>query len=508
MSTVSLWETFTPPPRARVAAPAHFDVVVVGGGITGLTTALLLKQAGRRVCVLEKEQVGSGESAHTSAHLTYVTDLWLSELASRFGEDQAKLVWEAGDAAIDLIERLARDHSIDCGFTRVANHLYSAPTEEKDESKDLRDEQELAVKLGFPAEFLAVGPVAGRPAVRYPNQALFHPLRYIAGLAEAVSGNGSEVYGESEAVAFSDDPLSVTVNDQQITCDDLVIATHVPLTGVKGTLGAMLFQTKLYPYSSYVLHATLPSATIAPGLYNDTDNPYYYLRVHEEDGTRHLVFGGADHKTGQIRDTDTCFAQVESRLTTLFPDAQVRHRWSGQVIESSDGLPFIGEATSHQFIATGYAGNGLTFGTVAAMMARDWLLARPHPLADLLDPSRKKFLSGLASVVAESVDFPYYLIKDRLRPHESDVAAVKPGEGRVLSIDGNHVAVHRRSDNSLVAVSAKCTHLGCLVHWNQGEETWDCPCHGSRFAITGEVIGGPAETPLEAVSVVDGPAAD
>jgi len=501
MSNVSYWSAPSALKYPPVSKSGHFDVLVVGAGITGLTTALLLKQAGKRVCVLERDRIASGETSHTSAHVTYVTDMWLTDLAKRFGEKNAALVWRGGDEAINLIEKISRSHEIHCGFQRVPNFLYSSPLKDKDEVDALREQQVLATELGFPAEFIGDGPIASRPAVRYPNQAVFHPVRYVSGLARAVHGNGCVVHEASAVGTFDEGPRSVTVNDHVISCDDFVIATHVPLTGLRNVMGAMLFQTKLYPYSTYVLHATLPSASIAPGLYNDTGDPYYYLRVHLEDGVRHAVFGGEDHKTGQAGDTDECFLRLEAHMRSFFPDAQVSHRWSGQVIESADGLPYVGNVTDHQQIATGYAGNGLTFGTLAAMMMSSSLLGRDTEWDDLFHPDRRKLLSGLASVVSENIDYPLYLVADRLRPHDTSVAVVKRGEGRILSHNGERIAAHRKQDGTLLTVSAVCTHLGCLVRWNQSEETWDCPCHGSRFLPDGSVLGGPAEAPLEPMTI-------
>jgi len=500
----SLWRIDDAPRFGRGTLPKEVDVVVVGAGMTGLTTAYLLKRAGKRVAVFERERIGAGETGSTSAHLTYVTDLRLSELVGRFGRDRARMVWEGGAQAIDLIERNAETLGLRCRFRRVPGFLcapFAAGGAAPDQSKTLRDEASLAIGLGFDAQYVVRGPVTGRPAVSYADQAQFHPLKYLLGLAAAVDGDGSCVREMAEVGEVLQDPRAVIVNGETVACADVVIATHVPLTGSTGIVSATLFQAKLYPYSSYVIGASVDADAPPAGLYSDTSDPYYFLRVHEEDAGRYAIFGGQDHKTGQAGDTETRFAQLEGMLRQLVSSARLDRRWSGQVIETTDGLPYIGQTADHQFIATGYAGNGLTFGTMAGIMIRDAITGVDNPWRELFDPHRKATSMGaLATLVGENVDYPYYFVADRLRGRAAhSIETVARGAGKVLTIGGRRVACHRTDTGTVVKVSAVCTHLGCLVRWNDAESTWDCPCHGSRFTPEGLVIGGPAESPLERI---------
>jgi glycine/D-amino acid oxidase-like deaminating enzyme/nitrite reductase/ring-hydroxylating ferredoxin subunit len=498
----SLWRAGETPARYRAdQIPDQVDVVIIGAGMTGLTSAYLLKQSGKRVAVFERERIGSGETGNTSAHVTHVTDMRLTALVDRFGRDAARRIWDGGDAAIDLIESNVDACDIRCGFQRVPGFLCSPFTAAagKDDADLLRSEASLARELGFFARYSSPGPVTGKPAVAYADQALVHPLQYLAGLAAAVNGDGSVVCEMAEVGEVMQDPLAVIVNGKTVACDDVIIATHVPLTGSTGLVSALLFQTKLYPHSSYVLGARIDDDALAPGLYFDLSDPYYFLRVHEQQGARYAVFGGNDHKTGQETDTDARFASLELTLMDLVPSAKIERRWSGQVIETVDGLPFIGQTADHQYVATGYAGNGLTFGTLAGMMMRDAVMGLPNPWKELFDPNRKPTSIGaMATGIGENLDYPYYFIADRLRRDRKDgVDSIAPGDGKVLTIGGKPVACHRTSTGTLIKVSAVCTHLGCLVRWNGAESTWDCPCHGSRFTTEGLVIGGPAEAPLE-----------
>lgn len=493
------WQDVALPRFAPIEKDTRCDVVVVGGGITGLTAAYLLKRAGKRVCLLERDRLGGGDTGRTTAHLTQVTDLRLSKLVDTFGRDSARLVWLGGAAAINTIEQLSRAEEIDCDFQRVPGFLHQSLVDDADESESLADDARLAQELGFEANYLPQVPLMKRPGVRFANQARFHPLRYLAGLARAVHGDNGEIFEQSEATDFEDDPRVVKSNGCRIECDYIVIATHVPLVGEGGLIGATLMQTKLAPYSSYAVGATAPRGALPEASFWDTTDPYYYLRIDRRHDHDYAIFGGQDHKTGQADDTAERFERLERLLKQIVPQASVDRRWSGQVVETHDGLPYIGETAERQFAATGFSGNGMTFGTLAAMMACDYVLSHRNPWQDLFDVNRKK-LAGAWDYVKENFDFPYYLLRDRLRPAEGESTRdVKPGEGKIIRIDGKRVACSRDAAGNLTAVSAICTHMGCVVNWNGAESTWDCPCHGSRFRATGEVLGGPAESPLPAV---------
>lgn len=495
MHDESLWRASALPSFPAAPLPSTIDVAIIGGGITGLTTAYLLKRSGKRVAVFERETIGSGDTGSTTAHLTQVTDTGLANLVKQFGDNTARLVWEGNARGIDTIETIVTIEGIDCGFSRVPGFKCAPFFDDSANADELKTDAELAARFGFDARYLDSGPLTGKPAISFPDQGLFHPLRYLAGLATAINGDGSFVFEHAEVSETRDDPLAVVVNGETIACKDVVIATHVPLAGARNLVGAALFQTKLYPYSSYVLGARIDNS-VAPGLYDDSTNPYFYLRVHDTAEGRYAIFGGEDHKTGVEADTNACFNALEERMRQLLPSAQVDRRWSGQVIETSDGLPFIGKTAEHQYVGTGYAGNGMTFGTLAAMMLHDAIIGVAHPLAAVLDPHRKATsLDAMATVVSENARYPFYMIRDRLR-RGGDADSIEPGDGRVVLEHGKRVAVHRTDEGQLIKVSAVCTHLGCLVRWNDAERTWDCPCHGSRFTPDGLVLGGPAETPL------------
>jgi Rieske Fe-S protein len=340
------------------------------------------------------------------------------------------------------------------------------------------------------------------PGVKFSHQALFHPRKYLAALAEKIPGQGSHLFEDSEVSEVQEKPFGVKVGGHLIRCSRIIMATHNPLVGSAGMLGATLFQSKLALYTSYAVGAKLPAERVPEASFWDIAEPYNYLRVERRRDHDYAIFGGEDHKTGQERDTTEHYRRLEARLRRFVPEAVVDHRWSGQVIDTNDGLPFIGELTEKQFAATGFAGNGMTFGTLGAMMAVDYVLERKNPWTDLFDPGRKKLVGGTWAYLKENKDYPYYLVRDWLAAAEgSSLDDLKPGQGKILGLAGKKVAAYRDENGEVSLCSPVCTHLKCIVGWNEGEGTWDCPCHGSRFKPTGEVISGPAEEPLEKISV-------
>jgi glycine/D-amino acid oxidase-like deaminating enzyme/nitrite reductase/ring-hydroxylating ferredoxin subunit len=500
VETTSYWTDSASIPRyPALDRNLDVDVVVVGAGITGLTAAYLLKKAGRRVAVLERRRVGGVDTMLTTAHVTCVTDLDLAELVKSFGRDHAQAAWDAGLAAIAQIDTIVADEEIDCGWTWVEGVKHVAVGQDPArEAERLREEARIASELGFEATYVERAPFVGQPGVVFGGQARIHPRKYLAALAAFVDGDGSFVCEETAADEVVDDPLSVKARGHEVRCQYVVLATHTPLMGKTNLASATLLQTKLYLYTSYVVGGRVAKGTLPDLLFWDTEDPYHYLRIEAQADHDVAIFGGADHKTGQAEDTEACFAKLESAATARIPGLHLTHRWSGQVIETNDGLPFIGETSARQFAGTGYAGNGTTFGTLAGMMAADAALGLKNPWAELFDVGRTKVRGGAWDYIKENVDYPYYMLRDRLvGPEGKSLRELARGEGKIVEVKGDRVAAFRADNGQITTLSPICTHMGCQVDWNTAERTWDCPCHGSRFMPTGEVLAGPAETPLE-----------
>ena len=500
MNTTSYWlATASGRRHPAVAKAMTVDALIVGGGLTGITTAYLLNRAGLSVALVERGRIAQIDTGHTTAHLTAVTDLRLHELVENFGRDHAQAVWDAGAAAIDQIEENVRREEISCEFTRVPGYLH-APREGGDASSDrekFRAEAKLANELGFDVEYLDAVPHMERPGIRISDQAIFHPVKYLQALADRIAGENSFVFEESEAKEFDEKKRRAKVNGHWINYGLVFLATHNPLRGEAGAISAMAFQTKLALYTSYAVGARVPRGSIPRASFWDTNDPYQYLRVHRQGAEDYAILGGEDHKTGQVEETEPRYERLEKALRRTAAEAIVDRRWSGQVIETSDGLPFIGEFSPGQFVATGFSGNGMTFGTLSAMMAADWAARKKNPWSDLFAPARKKIKGSAWDYLTENADYPYYLAKTRLAPAEGEsLSDLAPGEGKILKLKGRKMAVYRDPSGKVEKRSATCTHMGCIVRWNSAEATWDCPCHGSRFRTDGSVISGPAETPL------------
>jgi glycine/D-amino acid oxidase-like deaminating enzyme/nitrite reductase/ring-hydroxylating ferredoxin subunit len=507
MTDIPLWNDTAPLPRfPALETNLTADVVIVGGGIMGLTTARLLAASGQKVIVLERRRCGDGDTGHTSAHLTWVTDLRLTEMRRTFGEDHARAVCDAGVAAITQIDAHVRDLGIDCDFERVPGYLHLPLSDVTSANHtgvaDLERDAALARSWGFGATRLQQVPGANRPGIEFENQARIHPRKYLAGLVQAIQSAGGRIFEDSPVDDVSDTPPRVSVGPHVVSCARVVVATHTPIMGKAGMAASALLQTKLALYSSYVVAGRVAPGRIPDALYWDTSDPYHYVRLQPHRDADIVIVGGEDHKTGQVADTEACFASIEHAARVFAPEMALSHRWSGQVIETNDGLPYIGEVAEAQFSATGFSGNGLTFGTLAAIMAADWVEGRRNPWSELFDVGRTRIRGGLWDYLKENKDYPYYLVRDRLvGPDATSLSAVRPGEGRLVDVNGTRTAAFRADSGALTLLSPVCTHLGCHVQWNRAERTWDCPCHGSRFAPTGAVLSGPAERPLEPSSV-------
>jgi glycine/D-amino acid oxidase-like deaminating enzyme/nitrite reductase/ring-hydroxylating ferredoxin subunit len=470
------------------------DVAVVGGGITGITAALLLKLAGKKVALLEARRVGSGVTAGTTGHLTEAIDTRYHELEKRFGEDEAALVASSSRAAIEQVAHLDARFETRCRFERLPGYLY---TERAEEKSALDEELDCMRRAGLAVAASEVPlPLPVRAGIRLDNQAQFHPLKYASALARRIPGDGSHVFELTRVHNVDEgEPCRLHVaKGPSLRAAKVILATHTPLNQA-------VLQTKVAQYRSYVVSGSVERAP--EGLFWDTDDPYHYVRAYRGDGTTELIVGGEDHKTGIEEHSDPPFERLTAYAAKLGLKTP-RFRWSSQVVEPVDGLPFIGKnaQAEHVYVATGFSGNGLTFGTLAAMILRDACLGASNPYAELYDPGRLKPFTKLSSFLAENVDFPLHLLSDALKaPSGRSLDEIAKDDGKIVRVNGRRIAAYRDPDGRLHTVSPICTHLGCHVAWNAVEKSWDCPCHGSRFGVDGSVLDGPASDPLEKIDV-------
>jgi glycine/D-amino acid oxidase-like deaminating enzyme/nitrite reductase/ring-hydroxylating ferredoxin subunit len=485
------------PSLSRLDTDARCDACVIGAGIAGLTTAYLLATEGRKVLVLDDGPVAGGESSRTTAHLSFVLDDRFHRMRQLHGLRGLKLAAASHAAAVSRIETIVAVEQIDCGFERLDGYLFVPPGDPTDE---LERELEAARAAGVDVEWADRAPMPGLHSgrcLRFPNQGQFHPLRYLAGLAGAITRRGGRIHRDTQVAEVNEErPVRIKTREgREIVADDVVVATNSPIhTRFK-------FHTKQVPHRTYALAARMSPGTAPRALLWDTAHPYHYVRqgFDRERDEDLLIVGGEDHKTGQKDDAEARWDRLEAWARERFPGMEdVAYRWSGQVLETLDGLAHIGRDRDGVYVATGDSGMGMTHGTIAGMLLDDLIVGRENLWARLYDPGRVpiraigEFAKENLNVVAQYAD---YLGKGDVDSFDE----IAPGTGAVVREGLKRVAAYRDDTGALHLRSAVCTHLGCVVAWNHAERTWDCPCHGSRFDPLGRVLNGPAVHALETV---------
>lgn len=466
-----------------------------------MTTAYLAAREGRRVILLERATIGGGETGQTTAHLASAMDDSYHEIERMHGIVGARIARESHAAAIEFIGRIAREEGIDCDHEQLDGYLFLAS---QGDASILTDEREAATRAGFvgaeqlprlPFDFWDSG-----PCLRFPRQAQFHPLHYLRGLTDAAVRVGVRIHTNTEV----SDPLTggspVRVRTRSgpiVTADAAVVATNYPISKWLGIV------PKLAPYRTFVVGMIVPAGAVPRGLYWDTADPYHYVRLAKARSPEEevLIVGGEDHRTGQADDAILRFDRLQAWTRERFPMVgEVLYRWSGQVQEPADAMGYIGPQPGEEnlYVITGDSGQGMTHGTLGAMLVSDLIAGRENPWLHLYDPSR----TGLAApleLARENLSSVSQYRDLLLRSDVGSVDEIAPGSGAVVRRRGAPVAVYRQETGEVVERSALCTHLHCVVRWNTRERSWDCPCHGSRFAPDGSVLTGPATEPLHAL---------
>jgi len=493
------------PEQSSLTGNTHSDVCIVGAGIAGLTTAYLLAREGRSVIVLDDGRIGGGMTERTTAHLSNAIDTRYFEIERLHGEKGARLTAQSHTAAIDRIEAIVNEEGIDCDFGRLDGYLFVPPGDSKDV---LQREVKAAHRAGLSdVEQVGRAPIASFDTgmcLRFPRQAQFHPLKYLTGLSRAIERNGGRIFSGTHASKMEGGAQArvETSNGYVVTADAIVIATNTPVNDI------VTIHTKQAPYTTYVIGARIPRNSVTRAFYWDTADPYHYVRVQgvsAPDGDQYdvLIVGGEDHKSGQADDGDKRHAQLEAWARERFPMIErIEFRWSGQVMESFDGLAFIGRNpgdTKNVYIVTGDSGMGMTHGTIAGILITDLIMGRECPWSPLYDPSRKT-LRAYREYARENINVAAQYVEDYLTGGDVDLPEkIAQGEGAIIRSGMTKSALYRDEQGTLHKRSAMCPHLGCIVSWNRLEKTWNCPCHGSSFDPYGRVLNGPANSDLENV---------
>jgi glycine/D-amino acid oxidase-like deaminating enzyme/nitrite reductase/ring-hydroxylating ferredoxin subunit len=485
------WQrTSRPPEFLRLDGEVDVDVAIVGGGIVGVSAARALKDRGLTCAIVEARGVGQGVSGKATAKVTSQHGLAYTSIEKTFGEDKARLYADAQQAGLRSIDELVRRFRLDADFERMPAFVY---TREESSVGKLEEEVKLAVRLGLPASLTTETglPYDVLAAMRWDDQAQFHPIKYVAGLAATIPGDGCHVFENSRVVDW--EPTEVATSGGKVRARHVLMATNLPL----GMIGGY-FATN-YPMAEPVVAA--PFDGELAGYYINAEQPGHSIRLHRHEGRTFAVCAGPHSKPGDSDDIEKKFGDLEQWLTQSFGAGPVEYRWVNEDYSPMDSAPFIGWSSSDEndryLVATGFAAWGFTNGAAAGILIADLVEGRENSWSELFDATRVKPVAGAKDFAKENAKVAGELVGGFLSPKPSSAKDLAAGEAAILKIDGEEVAAFRDEDGAVHAVSAVCSHMGCIVGWNPTDRTWDCPCHGSRFTLEGEVLAGPAVLPLK-----------
>lgn len=499
----SLWQnTAAESTTKNTALPKQiFDTLIVGGGITGITTGLLLQKAGRSCVIAEAQNICFGTTGGTTAHLNTFLDTSYDQIINDFGEHNAQLVAKATQQSLSLFKQHVQDYAIDCGYEEKEGYVYAQDNQQTEKLQKIMD---ASLKAGVAAAYTnhIPVPVEFQKALMYPGQAQLHPTRYVQALTKAFEEAGGLLLENCAVDTFEKDGdlLKIDTALGTVNARYLIYATHIPP-------GINLLHFRCAPYRSYALAVQLKDDKYPDGLAYDMYDPYHYHRTQLVDGKKYLIVGGEDHKTAHIKNTEACFNQLEAYTRKYYNVDQVLYKWSSQYFEPADGLAYIGHLPGNPdnvFVATGYGGNGITYSHIAAITLTDLITKGQSEYAALFAPGRIKPVAGFTAFVKENADVVKEFFQKRFSIHQlPELADLAPGEARLVKYEGESIALYKDEKGQLHAVSPTCPHAKCTVDWNCAEKSWDCPCHGSRFSYDGALLTGPARKGLDKIEIED-----
>ena len=488
-NNISYWVTSTPrTPTASLSGDVDVDVCVIGAGIVGVTTAYLLQKEGMNVALVEMDEVLRGTTGYTTAKVTWGHSLIYQQLEKKHDAKTARLYGEANVAGFESIAGMVTELGIDCDFEPRSNYVYATS---EGSAESIRTEVETCDRLELRARLVTETtlPYDVVAAIEHPDQAQFHPRKYGFGLLERFTAAGGKLYENTRATGLDEgETCTIETPGGRITARNVVIATHYPFID-----RALLFP-RVHPKRSYAIAGTVPGP-LPEGMFISIDEPTRSIRTIPDGGRTLLMVGGEGHSVGQKHDTDECYDNLEAWARDHF-QMEVMHRWSAQDGVSVDTIPFVGlyrPGVDNVYVATAFGKWGFTNGAIGSHVIADAILGRENRFTELYDPTRLPLQASAATLLKENAKVAKHFFGDRLaHPQRGDFEDLAPGEAAVDDMGLSPIAAYRDDTGVLHKLSAVCTHLGCVVGWNPAEETWDCPCHGSRFDTSGKVIQGPA----------------
>lgn len=473
------------------------DALVIGGGITGITSASLLNEAGLSVVLIDANRICRGTTGHTTAKITSQHNLIYADLIKHFGLEKAQQYATANQHAIKKIHQLVKQYDIDCQLIKQNAYVY---TDDLSNVCSIEKEVKAAQSLGLPADYITDMnfPVKSLSGIRFSNQAEFHPRKYILKLASELSKK-VHIYENTRALDIDENtPHTIVTNGGKITANYVIIATHYPFYD-KGSF----YFAKMYAETSYIVGTEIKH-NFNTDMYISIDQPIRSLRSYSSHSAHLLLAGGESHKTGKGKDAYTHYGHLESFIGTLSPQSSIKYRWLAQDYVTLDKVPYIGLLNSnmdHVYVATGFGKWGMTSGTVAAMIIKDLIVKGKNPWASVFSPSRHIDGQKVKQFIVNGTDSAYELIKGKIIDHQSAMENINKDQCKIIEIAGNNVGIYRDENGDLFAVDITCRHLKCELIWNQAEKTWDCPCHGSRYTYKGKVFDGPSNANLERIDI-------
>ena len=496
----SLWQQDVPDyvSKHTTLPSSSFDIVIVGGGITGITTGLLLQRAGRNCLIAESHSLCFGTTGGTTAHLNDFFDTDYHTIKQDFGEDNAQIIHMAARQALNLIKENITQYQINCNYEEKDGYVYS---QNEKQTTELNDIYQSSKNAGCDVEWIdgIPVPVPFDKAIVFRGQAQFHPTLYVMALAKAFEEAGGVILQNCKVNDIqTGETITANTSMGDVVAQRLIYATHIPP-------GINLIHFRAAPYRSYAMAVTLKDDHYPVGLAYDMYDPYHYYRTQEIDGKKYLIVGGEDHKTAHQENTEECFRSLEVHTRKHFSVDKVVARWSSQYFEPSDGLAYIGNLPGNPenvHVATGYSGNGMTYSHIAAITLSNQILKGSSPYTEIFNPNRIKPVAGFANFVKENLDVVKEFIGKRVSQEKIEgLAELAPGEGKVVKYEGTSLAMYKDDNGKVYALNPVCTHAKCVVGWNTAEKSWDCPCHGARYDINGNVLTGPARQGLEVVEL-------
>lgn len=490
----SYWMASTPTTNyPALTEDIKVDVAIVGGGIVGISSAYLLIKEGLKVAILEADRILQGTTGHTTAKITSQHGLIYSKIKSSMGEEFAKQYADANESAIRFIENASNELHIDCDFTPQSAYIF---TQQDQYVKKINDEVKIAASLGIKAEYVAEIPfdIPIKAAVRFDNQAQFHPRKYLLGLTKEIINNGCSIYEQTRVVAIEESGqyIITTKEKKRVTADKVIIASHYPFYNKHG-----MYFARIYSERSYAL-AIKAKEKYPGGMYITAEDPGRSLRSASSEQGELIIVGGEHHKTGQGVDTSKHYEALVDFANDIFTVEDIPYRWSTQDCMTLDSVPYVGHFTAdtpNLYIATGYGKWGMTNSTASAMLLKDLIAHGRSAYQDVYNPSRKTIMASAKEFVKENLNVAKELLEGKLSRLPEDFE-INPGEGKVINGLGERIGAFRDEEGALHLVNTTCTHMGCELQWNSAERSWDCPCHGSRFTYDGEIMEGPAVMPL------------